>query len=295
MIKLTRPDLPQRISDKLDKLQEEVNECVDSLLCESLTHEERVYFIRELVNNYWDYFSESEYRLEKKRPPQDTVRKVLTMSFHSKCAYCESPRGKAIEHYWPKQGTPENDNRGSHLQLFRWENYLLSCDQCNEDYKRSKMKWGSDHKPLLINPCDEDPADYLLYDFRVDSRTTFGWIVPIPNLRVQNPEKFSKAKYTVRLLHLDDLRDRSDLVLQRVDNYRRFWELVSILRNFGPDCSMSDNGRNCWPLRQSFQTFLDVKEPERGMFRYLFQSDQSLCVELITAMPELIPVIQSWL
>jgi uncharacterized protein (TIGR02646 family) len=89
------------------------------------------------------------------------VKDALVALFHGKCAYCESFIRHVdyghIEHYRPKAKYPK--------QAFTWSNLVLACGVCN----------GSEHKGdrfplkaeggLLINPCTEDPARHLSFEY----------------------------------------------------------------------------------------------------------------------------------
>jgi uncharacterized protein (TIGR02646 family) len=91
------------------------------------------------------------------------VKRALQEMFHDKCAYCESKITHVsyphIEHYRPKRQYP-------HL-TFCWENFLLACGMCNgPTYKgdRFPLQDEDDNKPLLLNPCDDDPAPHIRFE-----------------------------------------------------------------------------------------------------------------------------------
>ncbi len=94
---------------------------------------------------------------------KDYVKQALRQMFHDKCAYCESKITHVdyphIEHYRPKRQCP-------HL-TFQWENLLLACGICNGTaYKgdRFPVQDDDDNKPLLLNPCDDDPNQHICFE-----------------------------------------------------------------------------------------------------------------------------------
>lgn len=123
---------------------------------------------------------------------------ILARAQENKCAYCESPvsakSNGVIDHYRPKicvqaleggdrddtQGKPPaRKEKGPREQgypwlAYTWNNFLLTCHDCNEVWKQSQFpisgtraKRRGDLKseqPLLINPFDTDPARHFKYD-----------------------------------------------------------------------------------------------------------------------------------
>jgi uncharacterized protein (TIGR02646 family) len=118
------------------------------------------------------------------------VVEALASLFHSKCAYCESVYAATqpvdVEHYRPKgavvgeRGRPEKP--GYYWLAAEWENLLPSCIDCNrqrehgrgrlsgkanlfplEDPRERARRPGDEAKerPLLLNPCADDPAQHL--------------------------------------------------------------------------------------------------------------------------------------
>jgi uncharacterized protein (TIGR02646 family) len=120
----------------------------------------------------------------------------LETCFHFKCAYCESSYGHVsnihIDHYRPK-GRVDREGRkpigGYYWLAAAWQNLLPVCGRCNSPTKEfvpalskkvivGKCNWfplwdetkrargpGREKKeyPLLINPCEEDPQEYLVF------------------------------------------------------------------------------------------------------------------------------------
>jgi uncharacterized protein (TIGR02646 family) len=91
------------------------------------------------------------------------VKKALREIFHDKCAYCEAKITHVtyphIEHYRPKKKYPR--------YTFTWDNLLLACAKCNgKEYKGDEfpLKDGDENKPLLLNPCEDEPAQHLVFE-----------------------------------------------------------------------------------------------------------------------------------
>ncbi|WP_224370718.1 retron system putative HNH endonuclease [Hyalangium versicolor] len=91
----------------------------------------------------------------------DDIKAALKTAFHGKCAYCESfilhidyPH---IEHFRPKSKYPN--------KAFDWSNLLLACGVCNgSEHKGDEFPLKADKGPL-VNPCAEEPATHLSFDF----------------------------------------------------------------------------------------------------------------------------------
>lgn len=112
----------------------------------------------------------------------DHVRDPLSEISHTKCVFCEQQthgtryKGE-VEHFRPV---------AKYWWLaYTWENLVYACSICNgeksDKFPRRGQKataWGdlSQERPLLINPLDEDPGEFIHWEF---SRTGDpGKIVP---------------------------------------------------------------------------------------------------------------------
>lgn len=132
------------------------------------------------------------------------VKNTLREMFHGKCAYCESKIPHIayphIEHYRPKKKYP--------CYTFTWENLLLACEKCNgKEYKGDEfpLEDGNENKPMLLNPCEDNPAQHLLFE---QAR-----LVPLSE----------RGKVTRDLLGLnrDDLFGRRNELLKKIDFIRQ--------------------------------------------------------------------------
>ncbi|MYB26149.1 MAG: hypothetical protein F4X32_01425 [Candidatus Dadabacteria bacterium] len=112
------------------------------------------------------------------------VKDFLYKSQHGKCCYCERKRDKRetdVEHFRPKakvEGVKE-DHQGYWWLAYSWQNLLIACKTCNQEYKKSKFPLKKEKKraytensdlgeeePLLINPLKEDPELCVDYDLK---------------------------------------------------------------------------------------------------------------------------------
>ncbi len=126
------------------------------------------------------------------------VRKALEHLFHDKCAYCESKITATadwdVEHFRPKGGVAEReDHLGYYWLTYELYNLYPSCQHCNQR-RKDRPRWAdptelpaggkADQFPLvdestramepsddvyaehtlLIDPCFDDPENYLGYD-----------------------------------------------------------------------------------------------------------------------------------
>jgi len=107
------------------------------------------------------------------------IRDVLfQMCIEGQCMYCERSVANQLEHFRPKAFYPEG--------VFSWPNYLFICNPCNIQKSNRFAVFSSDSgnrvditrkrgeairepergTPLLINPREEDPLDFLMIDLR---------------------------------------------------------------------------------------------------------------------------------
>ncbi|HEY0371267.1 MAG TPA: AAA family ATPase [Thermoanaerobaculia bacterium] len=107
------------------------------------------------------------------------ARPVLLQLFHNKCAYCESPLDDLadIEHFRPKRAAMNLDKRIErehyYWLVFEWTNLLVACRLCSINKKNffpvegQRALYGTsvaDEKPLLLDPCADEPADHLFFN-----------------------------------------------------------------------------------------------------------------------------------
>ncbi len=101
-----------------------------------------------------------------------TVKDALILMFSGKCAFCESQIRHidygSIEHFKPKLKFPD--------LCFSWENFLLSCNVCNDAGHKGINFPEEDQNGPFVNPVDEDPNDFFNFEF--DHNTGTANVIP---------------------------------------------------------------------------------------------------------------------
>jgi len=110
------------------------------------------------------------------------VKDLIYYHQNGKCCYCERKRDRSmemtVEHFRPKSSVQENkDHSGYWWLAYEWDNLFLTCLSCNNkkgdkfpllDEKRRSKHPGdslSNEEPYMINPIDENPEDYIGFDW----------------------------------------------------------------------------------------------------------------------------------
>lgn len=181
----------------------------------------------------------------------DSVKTALQALFHGKCAYCESYFDATapvdVEHFRPKGKVAENDAHPGYWWLAAdWDNLLPSCIDCNRKRRQQVVGPGgaamaqhggkqdqfpvdgphiADHtgdiraeKPLLIDPCRDDPARHL--GFLVDSAPPLALALPL-----DAPNAAQRGAESIRIFGLNRLA----LVQERTRLLRRLEVLRAVL------------------------------------------------------------------
>jgi uncharacterized protein (TIGR02646 family) len=93
----------------------------------------------------------------------------------ARCMFCEDSRGTTIEHFWPKSVYRE--------KCFLWDNMLLLCQGC-QTHKGDRFDLNAAGEPLLVNPTEEDPWDFLFFEAGTGLLTArFQTDIDAPNLK----------------------------------------------------------------------------------------------------------------
>ncbi len=112
------------------------------------------------------------------------TKDVLSQLFQDKCAYCESSIGAVgfgeIEHFRPKTQARgfEGELAPDHYWwlAYEWNNLYLICQLCNRNKRNFFPVLGEraepcavgkaleTEKPLLLDPCNDNPEDHLVFD-----------------------------------------------------------------------------------------------------------------------------------
>lgn len=157
------------------------------------------------------------------------VKTQLLADQHGKCAFCESKRGRdfgAVEHYRPKGGWNAQPGEpvtkpGYYWLAYSWDNLLFCCSVCNTIYKKNLFPLADEsgrdiehqdisrEMPLILNPYQDDPKDYLVFRHNhILARNT-------------TPEVYLRAQKTIKCLGLDsdELNDMRLVVWQQYVDY----------------------------------------------------------------------------
>ena len=165
MRRLKRPDLPQQILTYLERRQSSAN------------NKRRLGTLD--IEKEW----KSARQTKRLKSVLATLQKM--MGVRERCMYCVDSHGSDIEHFRPKTPYPQH--------TFQWPNLLLCCTECG------RLKGGQfpmhQGRPLLIDPCSEDPWRHL--DFDPDT----GNLTARFNVRANNWS--AKGNKTVEVLMLD--------------------------------------------------------------------------------------------
>ncbi len=112
-----------------------------------------------------------------------TVKRVLRQLQHDKCAFCESKFAHIgfgdVEHFRPKAGFVQQEGDpleqpGYFWLAYEWSNLFLSCQLCNQRFKRNlfplrnpRRRARCHHddlnaeKPLLLDPGSTSPTRHI--------------------------------------------------------------------------------------------------------------------------------------
>ena len=111
------------------------------------------------------------------------VRKQLFQDQHFKCVFCESRIKETmygdVEHFRPKGGWKQNasdvlQQPGYYWLAYEWSNLTLSCQLCNQEYKKNHFpllnpkRRAKSHlddftreQPVLVDPTRENPEEFI--------------------------------------------------------------------------------------------------------------------------------------
>lgn len=182
------------------------------------------------------------------------VRAKLAGMSGGKCAYCESyydaTAPQDVEHYRPKGriDTPQGKRKPGYWWLASsWENLLPACIRCNREeehelYDGSTLKSGKGDRfpidneqargtvrdsegqemPLLLNPCVEEPADFL--EFIEDDENS----IARPLATDQTTLAFRRARVSIDVYGLN----RVGLVRHRSRALKRVKQSLALVKYF---------------------------------------------------------------
>ncbi len=134
-----------------------------------------------------DPWIERAWKAFRKTVARQRVDEALDAFSFGKCAYCEQVDARDIEHFRPRSAHPS--------RMFVWKNLLRSCSVCN-NAKHDQFPLDAAGRRLVIEPCEDDPLDYFVWDLRTGATG----LNP-------HPDRFPRAATTRDLLRLDRIKD----------------------------------------------------------------------------------------
>ncbi len=203
------------------------------------------------INRVWKNF--------RARNAGREAHQQLSTASHGKCYFCERVNAKSIDHYYPKERYPK--------QMFRWNNLLLCCRDCNNakgDYFPFQ-----DRRPVLLDPTTDEPLDFFVWDLQTGAMEG-----------VSDPGPGHRATVTRDQLDLDDgpLRDERRVQFNRVLQY------LADVCNEHPIRAET---------RQRLEEELRAERPYLGIIRFLFRA-QNKYRPLVNAARAKLPDIDAW-
>jgi hypothetical protein len=124
-----------------------------------------------------------------------SIKDDLIAAQGDKCCFCETKitawSHGDVEHYRPKKGVTEDPSHGGYWWLaYEPTNLLLSCQVCNQIYKRNKFPledetkraktpddvWAAE-EPLLLDPYVDEPEEHI------------GWRAAVPYGKTERGKK----------------------------------------------------------------------------------------------------------
>lgn len=207
--------------------------------------------IRTAKQRIAEHLSLPEEVRHKRRAPRDfhintgEVRSVLYKLFHGKCAYCETPLNTSdgtVDFFRPTGNAANlkrHDGSPDHYVwfMYEWENLFLSCPSCNQSKSnlfpvkgpRAQLRcsWSEANRQenkLLVNPCEDDPWQYLRFDANgVCHASTAVGRATIEVFDLNRPQLIEARSEVTRscLTFLSKARQRSNSALEALENTLR--------------------------------------------------------------------------
>ncbi len=137
----------------------------------------------DLFNHDEDYRkSIKKFEFNNKIYGHKKVKNALIKAQHGKCCFCERKTEVGdVEHYRGKGGYQQSSadiiiKPGYYWLAYDWSNLFFCCETCNRSFKRNYFPLAnpdkrangesrdiSKEKPLIINPQEENPENYIEY------------------------------------------------------------------------------------------------------------------------------------
>jgi hypothetical protein len=157
--------------------------------------------------------------------------------------------------------------------MFRWDNFLLCCWDCN--HAKGERFPFKDRRPVLLDPTNDEPLDYFVWDFQTGAMEG-----------VIDPNRGPRATTTRDHLCLDEapLRDERRVQFNRV------------LRYLADVCNEHPNIRA--QTRQRLAEELHPQRPYLGIIRFLFRTANKfrpIVDDARAKLPEIDTWVAAWL
>lgn len=183
---------------------------------------------------------------------------------HNKCAYCEQVAPRTIDHRYPKIDYPK--------KMFRWRNLFPCCSTCQE--RRDALTLDAQGRPLILDPCEDEPLDYLRYD-------------DLTGATLSNPTSPKKER-------ADETRKAFSLHLYDGERGRKLANVRYLLSNLINEDPIRDE------TRALLKDHLSPKGPWLGILRAMIltpekESDRALWDAAVAKLPELRAWVAPWL
>ena len=139
------------------------------------------------TDNYKTEFNNgaTEFKFDSGIYGHKEVKERLVTLQQGKCCFCESKIRHIsygdVEHYRPKAGWVQNkepiNKPGYYWLAYDWDNLLLSCQLCNQQFKKNYFPLLTENSrarnhnedinnedPLFIHPANENPEEYIEFN-----------------------------------------------------------------------------------------------------------------------------------
>lgn len=201
------------------------------------------------------------------------VRAALIADQRGKCVFCEAKVTHTqygdVEHFRPKGGYQQSLDDdliqpGYYWLAYEWSNLTLSCQLCNQAFKRNHFplfdvtKRAKSHRdkitgetPILVNPVAEDPEP--LIGFR--DEVAFG---------IDGEGRGETTIETVGLNQSNRMESRREALME----LREAWRLLTTAEELARDLSIAE--REALKLNESRKRLIqrgDVAKQYSAMFR----------------------------
>jgi uncharacterized protein (TIGR02646 family) len=214
----------------------------DSVIPEILSNQGQaaILILKERYNSGERDFKSSDF--DSKIYGHTNVKEMLIKLQDNKCCFCESKIGHIsygdVEHFRPKagwvQGNENLNKPGYYWLAYEWSNLLLSCEICNQRYKKNyfPLVEGSlralshndevnEENHIFLNPNTEDVEEFI----------TFKEEIPVSvSENIRGKETISKLGLDRKLLN-EERRKKLNLIRDIYDLAKGYPETSPELKN----------------------------------------------------------------